>query len=76
MKFSMREKLTNHFKIIESKTEGEAFDTACKIFGVNGFYDLKRYYENENSKDHVLFFFNRAIKNTVKSIHKKNRHGF
>lgn len=32
------------FKIIEAKTETEAFKKACNLYGINKFQDFKRYY--------------------------------
>lgn len=33
------------FKIIEGKTESEAFDKAVQLYGATGFTDFKRYYK-------------------------------
>lgn len=75
MKYSMWEKSTQKFRIIESKTEAKAFDFACKQFGVNGFFDFKRYYLDENLKQHKMSFLKKAISNVSKHLHKEQRKG-
>lgn len=75
MKFCLWEKVTGHFKVIESKSEYDAFKSACKKFGENGFYGLKRYYPNKHSIEHKMFFIKRAISNVDKHLNKQQRHG-
>lgn len=76
MKYSLLEKSTQHVKIIEAKTEADAFDIACERFGINGFSEFKRHYDGENSMEHKMSFLKRAISNVPKHIHKGQRKGF
>lgn len=72
MQYSMWVK--GKFEIIEAKSEASAFEKAVLLFGVNNFHDFKRYYPDQNKKDHKLYFLKRAISNVTKHIHKANRH--
>jgi hypothetical protein len=45
MQFSMWERATFQFKIVEGKNMHKAFREAIKLFGANGFTDFKRHFE-------------------------------
>lgn len=76
MKFSFRVKGTGNLEIIEAKNADIAFKKACEQYGITGFSDFNRYYDNANWVSHTMDFLKRGISNTTKHIHKQNRRGF